>query len=162
MSTKKIVLWGCGSLFLIGVIAVVGIGMFLSHVGKDLEGAAVRVVGPDEVSVGDTFDLEVFVHNTRKNKTLKVDDIDIADVYLEGFVVTSTEPNYKSTNHVPIDDSQSFTFNQAIAVGKTNRFVFKLRAVKAGTFKGDLDVMEGLVFVTQLAQTVVKEKEEKK
>src|SRR5687768_15258267 len=103
------------------------------------------------------FRLEVLVRNERPKEALKVDDIDIADDYLNGFIVVSTEPRHKSTMHVPIDNSQSFTFGQAIQPGQSNRFIFNLRAVKTGLFRGDVDVTQGMQFVTEMAQTLVKE-----
>jgi hypothetical protein len=158
---RKIIVWGCGSaLVLMALIAIAGV-LFVSHVMKDTPGVSVHVVAPTEVFVDDTFDLEVMVVNDRK-KSLKVDDIDLDDEYLAGFLVVSTEPKHKTTVHVPIDNSQSFTFNRELQPGQTNRFVFKLRAIKAGVFRGDVDVTEGLRFVTELAQTVVKEKEKEK
>jgi hypothetical protein len=156
---KKIIIWGCGSalvlMLLIGGVVV----MFLKHLMTDTQGAVVHVVVPSEVTVDETFDLEVHVKNDRAKDSLKIDDIDIHDEYLEGFMVVSTEPKHKSTTHVPIDNSQSFTFDQALKPGQTNRFVFSLKAVKAGIFRGDVDVTEGVQFVSEMAQTVVKEKE---
>ena len=43
-----------------------------------------------------------------------------------------------------------------IPAGQTNVFIFKLRAVKAGVFSGDVDVCEGQRFLTDTAQTEVK------
>ena len=157
---RKIIVWGCGSALVLLALIAIAVGLLLNHVMKDAQGVSVHVAVPTEVYVDDTFDLEVTVVNDRK-KNLKVDDIDLDDEYLAGFLVVSTEPKHKSTAHVPIDNSQSFTFNRELRPGQTNRFVFKLRAIKAGVFRGDVDVAEGLQFVTELAQTIVKEKQEK-
>lgn len=159
MKNKKVWAIGCGTVFLLTVAVVVAIILFFNHVSKDVEQVAVVVNGPSDVVVGQTFDLEVVVTNQRPNKVLKLSDIDIAEVYLAGFTVSSINPPAKSNMHVPIDNSRSFTFDVPIAAGASEKFIFTLRAEKAGIYRGDLDVCEGMRFVTTMAQTVVKEKE---
>ena len=59
--------------------------------------------------------------------------------------------------HVPIDNKRSYTFDRPVKPGETARFVFKLRPVKAGLSRGDIDVCEGMRFLTTQAQTLVEE-----
>ena len=158
MTTGKAIGIGCGIIALMGLLSVGVFVLFFHHVSKDLEGVDVDVSGPMEVVVGDTFDLKVSVANTRAKKTLSLSDIDIANEYLAGFLVVAVEPKQKSSRHVPIDNSQSYTFDVKIPAGETKVFIFTLRAVKEGVYRGDIDVCEGLQFVTKQAQTVVQEK----
>jgi len=159
MNAKKAFLLGCGGALAIALIAGILLVAFVWHVAEDTEGISVEVVAPDEVKVGDTFDLTIIVKNERTGKNLKVDDLDLSDEYLAGFLVAETKPKHKSTTHVPIDNSQSFTFGATLKPQETNHFVFSLKAHRAGLFRGDVDVTEGLRFVSALLQTVVKEKE---
>jgi len=157
--TKKAIVIGCGALAAVAIAAVIGIAVVLGYMSKDVEGVAVSVNGPRDVVVGQTFDLEVLVANERPRKALRLSDVDISDQYLAGFTIASVKPKPKSTMHVPIDNSQSFTFGVSIPAGGSNSFTFTLRAEKPGIYRGDVDVCEGARFVTALAQTVVKEKE---
>lgn len=159
MTTGKAIGLGCGITALIGILVVVACVLFVRHMSTDLEGVSVTVSDVQDVRAGDTFELKVTVTNERKSKALGLSDIDIADEYLEGFVVVSVSPKEKSTMHVPIDDSQSYTFDVKIPAGESRTFVFKLRAVKEGVFRGDVDVCEGMQFITALTQTVVIERE---
>ena len=158
MTTGKTIAIGCGAILLIGVLLLIAVALFFVHVSKDVEGVAMAVNSPTDVTVGQTFDLEVVVRNDRAGKVLHLSDVDLADQYLAGFTVSSVKPTAKSSMHVPIDNAQSFTFNVPIAAGTSNRFVFTLRAEKAGMYRGDVDIWEGTRCITAMAQTVVGEK----
>jgi hypothetical protein len=159
MKAKKALLIGCGSLLLLTLATLIAVVLFLNNVSKDVEQVAVTVNSPADVVVGQTFDLEVIVKNQRSNKVLRLSDIDIAEIYLAGFTVSSTRPTAKSNMHVPISNSRSYTFDVPIAAGATETFIFTLRAEKPGIHRGDVDVCEGMRSITGMAQTVVKEKE---
>jgi hypothetical protein len=159
MKAKKALLIGCGTLLFLTIAAIVVVALFVTHVSKDVEQVAITVNGPSDVVVGQTFDLEVVVKNQRSKKVLHLSDIDIAEVYLAGFTVSSTKPAAKSNMHVPIDNSRSYTFDVPVAAGATESFTFTLRAEKPGIYRGDVDVCEGMRSITTMAQTVVKDKE---
>jgi len=159
MTGKKVFFIGCGALSLVAFVGVLCVVWFVIHVSKGVEGVVVTVNGPPDVVVGQTFDLEVVVKNERPSKALDLTDVDLAEAYLEGFTVASVKPTPKSNMHVPIDDSRSFTFNLPVAAHTTKSFIFTLRAEKAGMYRGDVDVCEGVQVITSMAQTVVKEKE---
>ena len=158
MITKKIIALGCGIAALIGTVVILAVVLFFVHVSKDVEGIAVAVDGPTEVTVGQTFELEVTVTNERPKKVLRLSDIDLAEDYLAGFTVSSISPKPKSNMHVPIDNSRSFTFGVQVPPRTAKSFKFTLRAEKEGIFRGDVDVCEGARSTTGMAQTVVKEK----
>lgn len=158
MSAKKIVALGCG----LALLVVVGLGIAgvvaLGYLTEELTGVGVVVDAPSEVAVGDTFALKVTVTNQRPQETLALSDVDLGEAYLRGFTVGTIEPPPKTTMHVPIDDSRSFTFDTPIAAGGSRTFTFSLRAAQPGVYRGDVDVCEGVHFVTAMAQTSVIER----
>ena len=155
MSTKKILLCGCGAIsFIALVIAGLFVG-FLFHIAQDVEGVTVSIDAPLDVKIGETFNMTVNVTNERDKKDLALSDIDISDDYMAGFIVASTEPTSKSNEH--ISDSLSYTFDTEIPAGESVSFVFVLRAEQEGVFRGDVSVYEGIRFISATAQSVVKE-----
>jgi hypothetical protein len=157
MSKKAIVL-GCGVITLVGFIVIAAVIYFFVYATKDIEGVSVTLDCPMDIAVGQTFDLTITATNERTSGVWELSDIDISDEYLEGFTVGTIVPKPKSSMHDNIGDSQSFTFDAKIAPGESQVFVFSLRAESAGIFRGDVDFWEGVRFITNMAQTVVKEK----
>ena len=155
MKTKSVLI-GCGAVLAIFLLLAVAVGAWFWHVSQDPVGITMSIDSPDEVKRDQVFDLKIEVVNNRAKKSMTVTSIDIHDEYLQGFVVISQTPPSKKSQHVPVDDSRSFDFNVTIPAGQTNVFIFKLRAVKAGVFSGDVDVCEGQRFLTDTAQTEVK------
>ena len=160
MDTKKVVLIGCGAAFAFFAVCVIAVVVFVMHVSKDVEGVALSIDSPLDVAVGETFVMKVVVENQRA-ETFEVGDIDISDDYLSGFSVISVTPAPKEEQHVPIDNSQSYTFGVEVPPGETKEFKFELRAETEGVFRGDVDLCEGMRFKTITAQTAVKAKKEK-
>ena len=158
MDGEKVALIGCGVVFLVFALSVVAVVVFIMHVSKEVEGAGLSVESPLDVAVGETFVLTVVVENQRAGEALEVGDIDISEEYLGGFSVLSVEPKPKEEQHVPIDNSQSYTFGIEVPSGETREFKFKLRAEREGVFRGDVDLCEGMRFKTVVAQTAVKGK----
>jgi hypothetical protein len=137
---------------------VAGGGLLVAYIAQDVEGVSIALNSPTDVVVGQSFDLEVVVKNERSGAVLQLSDVDIAEEYLDGFTISTIKPTPKSSTHVPLDNSRSFTFDVAIPAGETRSFIFKLRAEKPGIYRGDVDACEGARFITGMAQTVVKEK----
>jgi hypothetical protein len=158
MPSKKTIAWGCGIAALLSAAGIAAVVVFFVYVLQDLKGVRVSVDGPTDVEVGQTFELNIAVTNERPRKVLSLSDIDIAEDYLVGFTVSAIEPRPKSNNHVPIDKSRSFAFGVEIPPGASRNFTFKLRAEKPGLYRGDVDVCEGARFITDMAQTSVKER----
>lgn len=159
MTNKKAILIGCSAAAGVGLVALVAIILFFVYMGKDVEGMDIGITSPPEVAVGNTFDLQVSVTNSRSRKPLKVSDVDIAEEYLAAFILTSTTPGHKSSMHVPVDNSRSFTFDVSLPARGSTNFIFHLRAQKPGIHRGDVDVCEGARFTTKQAETAVKAKE---
>jgi len=159
MPSKKTIVWGCGIVTLVCLAGIAAVVLFLVYAWQDVKGVVVTVNGPTDAAVGQTFDLNVTVTNERPRKILALSDIDIAEEYLAGFTVSAIEPRPKSSTHVPIAGSRSFTFGVQIPPGAARSFTFRLRAEKAGLYRGDVDVYEGVRCITEMAQTSVQEKE---
>lgn len=157
MSAKKAILIGCGVVAVLAVLLLVIIFAGLAHISKDVEGVSLAVNAPLDVTVGETFDLAVEIKNEREKKALALSDIDISDAYLAGFAIISTEPTAKSSMLIEDPDMRSYTLEISIPPGEAKTFTLKLRAEKAGMYRGDIDVCEGLRFITIAAQTVVRD-----
>ena len=156
MTTKKIIAAGCGVLLLMGLVVVGALVLFVAHVAKDPEGMSLRVDMPPTVKRGETVNLVVTVINERKGSPLVIQSINIGDEFLKGFTVLSCEPSFGSSTKVPIDASHSYGFKQEIAAGATNLFTFKLQARRTGQFSDELDVCEGMRFLTMIVETQVE------
>ena len=157
MDWKKGLAFGCGGCLLLVVIAAVGMVSCMGYLAQDPQGVAVVVTTPMDVTVGEVFRLDVEVTNQREDEPFGLTDIDIDEGYLESFSVVRTVPEHKSSMHVPIDNSRSFTFDQPVPAGETAVFTFELRAELVGAFRGDIDVCEGARFLTKMVQTTVRE-----
>jgi len=157
MSANKVILIGCSAVTLFAVLLVAIFTAWIIHASQDVEGVSIAVNTPLDVTVGETIILEVVIMNERENDPLSLSDIDISNAFLAGFTVISTQPTPKSSMHVPIDNSRSYTFNISIPAGESKTFKFTLRAETTGIYRGDVDVCEGMRFITAMAQTVIKE-----
>ena len=156
MTNRQVLAIGCGAVALLFVGAIVAAFVFLWHVSQDPADVWVSVEGPPSVVVGEEFTLSVVVENQRQGDSFRLSDIDVAEAYLDGFLILGTEPGARSSMHVPIDDTRSFHFDVRIPARATRRFDFRLRPVDSGIFRGDVDVCEGARFLSTLAQTEVR------
>jgi hypothetical protein len=157
MAWMKWVAFGCGGCLLVVVIAAVAMVSCVGYFGQDPQGVEVVVSSPMDVAVGEVFRLDVEVTNRRDTEPFGLTDVDLDEGYLESFTVVRTVPEHKSSMHVPIDNSRSFTFDRPVAPGETAVFTFELRAEEVGSFRGDVDVCEGARFLTKMVQTTVRE-----
>jgi hypothetical protein len=148
---------GCAVAAVLGILAVVAIGAWLASIAKTQEQVQVRLDVPAEARVGSEIELIVEVMNQREDDVFHLTDIDLEDSYLDGFTLISVEPEPKSTESVDLLDVRSHSFDRDLAAGAVERFTFRLKAVEAGTWTGDVDVWEGLSCITQVAQTRVLE-----
>ncbi len=157
MNASKAIAIGCLAVALVALMGMLGLGAFLYHIAQDPEGIAIAVDAPLDVALDETFPLVVTVTNTREGQTVTINDVDIADEYLAGFVVVSVDPAEQSSMHIPLDNSMSYTFNTELAPGTSKTFTFNLRAQETGIFRGEVDVTQGMQFTSAVAQTVVAE-----
>ena len=150
--TKKALVIGLIAWLVIGCMAAIAGLLYLI---QDPSGVAIWVEGPPTVRVEEEFTLTVVVHNERQDQPFGLTDIDIADDYFNRFILLETSPRARSSMHIPIDESRSFSFDEAIPPGEVMRFDFRLRAITAGIARGDVDVCEGMRFLSALLQTEV-------
>jgi hypothetical protein len=157
MSAGKKILIGLLSLVAIGIIIIIAVFGFVLYAGQDPKNVAVSLEGPHTVKIKEDFTITVVVQNQRKEDDLHMTDVDVAEEYIQGFLILDTDPKPKSSMHVPVDNKRSYTFDQVIKAGETARFEFHLRPKKAGLYQGEIDVCEGVRFLTAQVQTLVEE-----
>lgn len=155
MAIKRAYLIGCGVALGLVVLVAAAIVGWLMYVAVDPEGVAVATEAPAEVRVGEEFTMAVIIMNEREKKPFHLTDIDIAEEYLEGFIILGSEPRAKSNQHVPFDNTRSFSFNRKLPPRESMRFEFRLRPRVAGFYSGDVDVCEGQRFLSAGLQTQV-------
>jgi hypothetical protein len=126
---------GCGLLVVGGaVVAVLG----LSWIVREPTGVEVLVETPLQVALDQRFQMVTVIKNTGP-KSLTVVDVDVANSYLEGVVVQSSQPPFRDAMHVPIDETISHSFDQTVEPGSELRVTFEMVAVHPGDFAGDVD-----------------------
>jgi hypothetical protein len=156
MSTKKIIAIGCGVVLLVVLVVVAVVVLFVAHVAQDPKAMRLEINAPATIARGSEFQLVVNVINDRPAEFIEVASIDIGEEYLGGFTVLGSEPAYLASTKVPIDESRSFEFKRKLPPNSTNQFVFKLQARKTGRYSGEVDVCEGMRFLTMVVETQVE------
>ncbi len=96
------------------------------------------VEAPAMVQEGQEFTIVVRIKNTA-SETQTFVDLDIADAYLEGIVIKSTQPAFSDAMHVPIDNTVSYSLGLPVAAGKEVKVTLRAAAVRSGDFSGDFD-----------------------
>jgi hypothetical protein len=162
LKTGKIIFIGCIVLSVLALIAFIGGGAAIYHFAQSPapSGMSVQIESPEKVKKGEQFQMRIIVVNERKNKPLKVSSIDIGSGFLYGVTVKSSEPRFRSSSQIPMDGGRTYDFDRTIPPGETNIFVFNLRAKNVGNFSGDVDVCEGMRFLTMVAETEVVGKDD--
>ena len=113
----------------------------LSIVGCQLElpsDVNISAEVPLRVNRDDDFVVLAGVTNTGDESRTLV-DLDVADSTLEGIVIQRTEPPFSDAMHVPIDNTQSYSFDLPIAPGEEVVVRFHAVAAHKGDFAGDID-----------------------
>jgi hypothetical protein len=137
---KAKVALGCGiGCLVVGLLAAVGGAIFLGRVAEGPKDVEVTVTAPPRVARDAEFTIEIHVRNTGSQKRV-LDSLDLADEYLAGVAIRSSEPPYKDTLHVPIDNSYSYEFRTPIPPGGAVVVRFRALALKPGDHSGDVDV----------------------
>jgi hypothetical protein len=131
----KAFLIGCGALLVLGVGGCFVVVSFLLKQPEDIE---VSVDAPARVAEGETFLITARARNTG-DEPRRLVDLDLADEYLEGVLILGTEPAYRDSMHVPIDNTVSYEFELAIPPGGVAEVMLEAQALRAGDFSGDFD-----------------------
>ena len=102
------------------------------------ENVEIRVEAPFSIDVNQAFEVVLTVKNTgSSNQTLV--DVDIADEYLEGVVVSAMDPAFKEAMHIPFDNTQSYSMDLALPPGQEITITISAFAAHTGDYAGDID-----------------------
>ncbi|MFI4859512.1 MAG: hypothetical protein ACIAXF_02400 [Phycisphaerales bacterium JB063] len=96
----------------------------------------VQAIAPAQVEEGEIFELKVIVQNNT-DQAVNLHGLDLAVSYFDGFVLFATTPEYLTQ-----DDGhlfRGFEFDQPIEPGTNTQVLFRLQAVNAGEWSGDID-----------------------
>ena len=155
----KVLLIGCGVVL---VLAIGGCFVFLAYFGGQQSGGRIEddielsVDAPGRVAAGESFEIVARARNIGRRERELV-DLDIADQYLEGIVITGTEPDHTDSMHVPLDNTVSYSFGLPIPPGGEAVVVFQAYAAHPGDWAGDFDfcIDSEFDFVSEHVRTLV-------
>jgi hypothetical protein len=152
----KKVLIGCGIVAALLVAALVA-GLVWLVTGGEVEDINVVVEGPVAVIAGEEFTLTARIRNSA-GRPQKLVDLDIADSYLDGIVISGSEPAFRSSEHIPIDRSVSHSYDQAIPARGELVVTLHALALRPGDFAGDFDfcINRSYAYLTHHIRTVVR------
>ena len=143
---KKTLIWvgvGCVGLCLVVVVVAVALGgSFMKWVMQEPEDIQVDVTAPDFVSMGEEFVVEIEIMNTASSPQ-ELNGIDVDTSYLDGIMVTGTEPSYVDMFVNDLIESMSFHsyyFRRDIASQETLTVKFFMKAFIVGDFSGTFDI----------------------
>jgi hypothetical protein len=140
MTGKAKVALGCG-IGCLGLAVVSGVGalLWVGHLADAPQKVEVSVEAPPRVARDQEFAITVRVRNTA-GKPCVLDSLDVADEYLAGVAIRSSEPPFKDTMHLPIDNSNSYEYKKTIPPGQDLVVRFRAVALRPGDHSGDIDV----------------------
>ena len=149
-----VALFLCIGVSILGVAGMAYMGM------QEPQGVDIQMISPAEVAVNEQFTFTIRIKNTGKDaQTLR--RIDITTDYLDGFEISRIKPiySYKNRANVMGIGVEILQFQELILEGETLDVVFEAKALKAGDFKGNLDVCvnSDIVCKKMVTRTVVTE-----
>ena len=109
------------------------------------------------VQSGERFEIRAVVTNTG-DRSQQLVALDVADEYLEGIAIESSEPPFKEAYHVPIDNTVSYVFKLPIEPGGQREIVFHAYAAHEGDHMGEVDfcINTDFTFVSYPLRTIVE------
>ena len=118
---------------------------------------SVSIDAPVAVSQGREFRFNCLVTN-KAAKPQKLLSLDVADGFLKGIVVRSTDPAFTEATHLPILNAVSYSFDRTLAPGESLKVVFQCYAAKAGDWSGEVTfyVNSTATALTYPLRTIVK------
>ncbi|MBP1620864.1 MAG: hypothetical protein H6Q02_1631 [Acidobacteria bacterium] len=137
-TTMKKLLVGCGLVTALVMAALVAGVVWLAS-SSTVDGVVVGVEGPVAVTEGEEYTLVLTIRN-ESGREQRLVDLDIADSYLDGVVLQSSEPPFSSSQHVPVDRSVSHSYDRSIPAGGTLSIRLQALALRPGDFAGDFDL----------------------
>ena len=154
----KIILLICGGIASVVCLSCIGGILWMYSAVQEPENIVIQVASPLEVSNGDQFVVTIQIENTA-SETQVLHSIDVWDQYLEGIAIVSTEPAFRQSYHVPIDNTQAFEFYRDIGPYETITITLNATAIAPGDFNSFFDVCinSDMSFLTYPIRTVVTE-----
>ena len=156
MKKSNTVLLICGGIAGVLCLSCIGGIAWVYSIAKAPENINIQVDAPLEVSNGDRFVVTIRIENTA-SETQVLHSIDVWDRYLEGIAIVSTEPAYRQSYHVPIDNTQAFEFYRDIGPYETITIKLNATAVSPGDFNSFFDacINSDISYLTYPIRTVV-------
>ena len=158
MKKSSTVLLICGGIAGVLCLSCIGGIAWVYSIAKAPENINIQVDAPLEVSNGDRFVVTIRIENTA-SETQVLHSIDVWDRYLEGIAIVSTEPAYRQSYHVPIDNTQAFEFYRDIGPHEKITITLNATAVSPGDFNSFFDacINSDISYLTFPIRTVVTE-----
>jgi len=158
MKKSNTVLLICGGIAGVLCISCIGGIAWVYSIAKAPENITIQVDAPLDVRNGDQFVVTIQIENTA-DETQVLHSIDVWDHYLEGIAIVSTEPAYRQSYHIPIDNTPSFEFYLDIGPHETLTITFSATAVSPGDFNSFFDacINSDISCLTYPIRTVVTE-----
>lgn len=123
----------------------------------DPQDIALKVDAPLRVRQGEVFQILVTVTNSAPTaQTLH--SLDIADAWVDGIAITSSEPPFSEASHVPIDNTWSYRYMREIPPGGSVQVALTASALKSGDWAGDIDacINSDVSFLSMPVRTYVE------
>lgn len=115
------------------LIASLGCGAF-----EEPQNVEISIDVPVSVSVDQEFNIVLTVKNTGST-TRTLAYVDVADEYLEGVVVRGMDPAFKSAEHIPFDNTESYSLDVALPPAQEVTVTVSAYAAHTGDYAGDFD-----------------------
>ena len=100
------------------------------------ENIEVAVDSPTRIKQGERFTIRVSVRNTGASEQTLV-DLDIADEFLKGVVIESSDPPFSQSMHISVDNTISYSYDLAIPPGKEISITLSAYAAYQGDYSGE-------------------------
>ncbi len=159
---KQTALWlgiGCsvGCVVVSFLAILLGGGLLVMFGLQEPEDIAIQLDVPTNVTVNEEFTINFRIENSSSTSQI-VDSIDFEAVYLEGFVITSSEPPFNEALTIPVFDYESYAFGSIIPNGEAVSITFNVVALQPGDYTGEVDVCinDGFSCTTRILRTVIQ------
>ena len=153
-NTAKVIIGVVIGIVLLGVTCVGGVLALGLYVANNVpEGITLRFEYPDDVVVGDEFDITITVVNTL-NEQRTLGDLDFYGQILGGVTIKSFDPQPASDDGYMFG-SRTIVYNRPIPANGELPVVITVIADQPGYFTGDVDVtIDGILSLYSTTQTL--------
>ena len=95
----------------------------------------IEIASPEVVNVNQAFEIQWLIRNDSANQQTLV-DIDLADEYLQGIVIESSDPPFSASEHEAIGSYVSYSFDLPIPPEQTTEITFSALGKVPGDYSG--------------------------